>query len=282
MKIINSIIEIKNLSFESRKQGLSVGLVPTMGFLHEGHLNLFRQCRKENEVTIASIFVNPIQFGPNEDLDSYPSDLDGDQKKLAAEGVDFLFMPKRDEFYQKGFKTSVIVNEISKRLCGQSRPILFNGVTTVVLKLFNIIQPQKAYFGEKDWQQLEIISTMARDLNLDVEIMRIPIIREEDGLAMSSRNAYLSEPERQSALSLNKGLLKAKSLVLQGEFDATLIKKEIESIISKEPVTEIDYISVCDPITFLEQKKINHKTLIALAVKVGTARLIDNCLVERN
>ncbi len=282
MEIINSIEEMKARSLEAIKKGMSIGFTPTMGFLHDGHLSLFRKCRRENDIVIASIFVNPIQFGPNEDLGKYPKDLEGDKAKLTSEQVDILFLPNQDELYPEEFKTTVTIRKISDKLCGQSRPTLFDGAATVVLKLLNIVRPQKAYFGEKDWQQLEVISTMVKDLNLDTEIMRVPIVRENDGLAMSSRNSYLSELERKSALSLNKALERAKSLVLQGVNDAVLIKKEIETIISKEPVTQIDYISVCNPSTFIEQRKIDQKILIALAVKVGAARLIDNCIVEKN
>ncbi len=282
MEIINSIKEMNAKSIEALKKGISIGFAPTMGFLHEGHLSLFKRCRKENDLVVASIFVNPIQFGANEDLSQYPKDLDGDRAKLESEDVDILFLPNQEELYPVGFKTKVTVGNISEKLCGQSRPALFDGAATIVLKLLNIIRPQKAYFGEKDWQQLEVISTMVKDLNLDIEVVRVPIVRESDGLAMSSRNSYLSELERKSALSLNKALQRAKSLVLQGENDAILIKKEMEMIISNEPVTKIDYISVCDPSTFVEKRKINQKTLIALAVQVGTARLIDNCIVERN
>ncbi len=281
METISSIQEMNARSLEALKRGISIGFAPTMGFLHEGHLSLFKRCREENDLVVASIFVNPIQFGPNEDLARYPKDLEGDKAKLESEDVDILFLPDQDELYPSGFKTKVTVGKISEKLCGQSRPALFDGAATIVLKLLNIIRPQKAYFGEKDWQQLEVISTMVKDLNLDTEIERVPIFRENDGLAMSSRNSYLSELERKSALSLNKALTKAKSLVLQGENDAVLIKKEIETIISSEPATKIDYISVCDPSTFVEQREINQKTLIALAVNVGAARLIDNCIVER-
>ncbi len=282
MEIISSIQEMKARSLDALKKGISIGFAPTMGYLHEGHLSLFKKCRAENDLVIASIFVNPIQFGPQEDLVKYPKDLEGDKKKLASEGVDILFLPSQDDLYPKDFKTVVNIGEISEKLCGQSRPTLFKGAATVVLKLLNIVQPQKAYFGEKDWQQLEVISTMVRDLNLDIEIVRVPIVRENDGLAMSSRNSYLSELERKSALSINKALQKAQSLVSQGENDAILIKKEIETIICREPVNKIDYISVCDPSTFVEQRTIDQKTLIALAVKVGAARLIDNCIVEKN
>ena len=282
MEIIKSIKDMNERSIKAFKKGISIGFTPTMGFLHDGHLNLFKECRKENDLVIASIFVNPIQFIPSEDLEKYPKDLEGDKAKLVSENVDILFLPNKNELYPEGFKTAVNVGKISEKLCGQSRPMLFNGVATVVLKLLNIIRPQKAYFGEKDWQQLEVISTMVKDLNLDIEIMRFPIIRENDGLAMSSRNSYLSELERKSALSLNRALQRAKTLISLGENDADLIKKEMETIISREPVTKIDYISVCDPSTFVEQRKINQKILIALAVKIGAARLIDNCIVEKN
>ena len=225
--------------------------------------------------------MNPIQFAPSEDFSVYPRDLKGDKSKLAAEGVDVLFLPNQSDLYPEGFKTSINVGEISDKLCGQSRPILFRGAATIVLKLLNIIQPQKVYFGEKDWQQIEVVSTMVKDLNLDIEIVRIPIVREIDGLAMSSRNLYLSKLERKSALSISKALKKAKSLILKGENDTVLIKKVIESIITEEPINKIDYVAICDPSSLIEQKKINKKSLIALAVHVGTARLIDNCLVEK-
>ena len=260
--------------------GTSVGFVPTMGHLHEGHMSLVKQSLSTCDHTVVSIFVNPIQFSPNEDLDVYPHDLEGDIEKLESAGVDVLFQPHRETIYPEGFKTYVQVDEITNHLCGKSRPGLFKGVATVVLKLFNIVRPQHVFFGEKDWQQLAVIETMVRDLNLSISVHRVPLVRESDGLAMSSRNRNLSTEERQKALSLSRSLEDAKKKIRQGTTATSQLKQSIKDIITAESGMRIDYISICDPSSLQEIDEVKGRTLIALAVKIGSSRLIDNCIVE--
>jgi len=260
--------------------GTSVGFVPTMGYLHEGHMNLVKKSLSTCDHTVVSIFVNPIQFSPNEDLDVYPHDLEGDIEKLESAGVDVLFQPHREIIYPEGFKTYVQVDEITNHLCGKSRPGLFKGVATVVLKLFNIVRPQHVFFGEKDWQQLAVIETMVRDLNLSISVHRVPLVRESDGLAMSSRNSNLSTEERQKALSLSRSLEDAKKKIRQGTRATSQLKQNIKDIITAESGMRIDYISICDPSSLQEIDEVKGRTLIALAVKIGSSRLIDNCIVE--
>jgi pantoate--beta-alanine ligase len=260
--------------------GTSVGFVPTMGHLHEGHMSLVKQSLSTCDHTVVSIFVNPIQFSPNEDLDVYPHDLDGDIEKLESAGVDVLFQPHRETIYPEGFKTYVQVDEITNHLCGKSRPGLFKGVATVVLKLFNIVRPQHVFFGEKDWQQLAVIETMVRDLNLDISVHRVPLVREPDGLAMSSRNLNLSAEDRQKALSLSRSLEDAKEKIRQGTTAASQLKQSMKDRITAESGMQIDYISICDPISLQEIEEVKGRTLIALAVKIGSSRLIDNCIVK--
>ncbi len=281
MEILRTIEEMKAWSRKVREDGQTLGLVPTMGYLHEGHLSLARKSISACDRTVVSIFVNPQQFGPDEDLDNYPRALETDQRTLEPLGVDALFLPTADDMYPEGFQTYVHVEEITEKLCGKSRRELFRGVTTIVLKLFNIVQPHSAFFGEKDRQQLEVIRKMADDLNLDIEIVGLPIIREADGLAMSSRNQYLGETERKTATSLHEALQQAQQLVAQGESSAATIRARMRTIIEREGQAEVDYISVCDPNRFEELKVIRGKAMIALAVHVGKARLIDNCLIER-
>ena len=280
MKIIESIEAMKNRSRQVREERQTIGFVPTMGCLHEGHLSLVRRSIETCDFTVVSIFINPTQFGENEDLDTYPQSLEEDRKQLQAFEVDALFLPTRERMYPEGFKTFTTVEDITTRLCGKSRPSFFRSVTTIVLKLINIVQPHQAFFGEKDRQQLEVIRTLVRDLNLDIEILGLPIVRESDGLAMSSRNLYLSDKERQSARSLCKSLETAKTMVETGELSTQKIKQEMQKIILQEPNTRIDYISFCDLATFADRNSINGTTLIALAVHVGNSRLIDNCIVE--
>jgi pantoate--beta-alanine ligase len=260
--------------------GTSVGFVPTMGYLHEGHMSLINNSLSTCDHTVVSIFVNPIQFGTNEDFDIYPHDLEGDIKKLESAGIDVLFQPKLETIYPKEFKTYVQVDEITDQLCGKSRPGLFKGVATIVLKLFNIVRPQHVFFGEKDWQQLAVIETMVRDLNLDIAVHRVPLVREPDGLAMSSRNRNLSVEERQKALSLSRALEDAKNKIRQGTKATNQLKQSIKDRITAESGTQIDYISICDPVSLQEREEVNGRTLIALAVKIGLSRLIDNCIVE--
>ena len=281
MQIIKTIEDMKILSRKIRSEGKTVGLVPTMGYLHKGHLSLVSRSKKTCGFTVVSVFINPKQFTKNEDLDVYPSSLEKDQKQLENLKVDVLFLPQQETIYPEGFKTNINVEEITNRLCGISRPRFFRGVATIVLKLFNIVHPNKAFFGEKDRQQLEVIRTMTRDLNLDIEIESLPLIRERDGLAMSSRNCYLTELERRSALSLNRALKVAQAMVENGESSSENIKREMRNLILKEPHTRIDYISVCDAETFADRERVSGKAVIALAVHVGRARLIDNCIVEK-
>lgn len=280
MKILNSIQEMKAWSRKAQDNGKTIGFVPTMGYLHEGHFSLVRKSLSTCDSTVASIFINPEQFGPGEDLDAYPVDMEADRKSLESLGIDVLFYPGRREIYPPGYKTYVRVENITTRLCGKSRPGFFQGVTTVVLKLFNIIQPHTAFFGEKDWQQLTVIKTMVRDLDMDISIVGMPIVRDADGLAVSSRNKYLNAEERESALSLSRALGKARDSIVNGERSSGRIRTEITKIVEKEKANRVDYISLCDPENFEEKEKAQGKTLIALAVHVGNARLIDNCLVE--
>ena len=275
--VVSTIDEIKKLTDAFR--GGTLGLVPTMGYLHDGHMNLVKQSLNKCDHTVVSIFINPRQFSPSEDLDIYPNNLSGDIEKLESIGVDVLFYPNRDTIYPEGFKTNIQVDGITQHLCGKSRPELFKGVATVVLKLFNIVRPQHAFFGEKDWQQLAVIETMTRDLNIDVHIHRVPLIREPDGLAMSSRNSNLSPEERKKALSLSRSLNDSKEKINRGITSSKQLRQNIKSIIAAESGTQIDYISICDPISLEEKEEVKGRTLIALAVKIGPARLIDNCII---
>jgi pantoate--beta-alanine ligase len=281
MEILKTLDEMKAWSRKVRKDGQTLGLVPTMGYLHAGHLSLVRKSMSVCDHTVVSIFVNPTQFGPNEDLDTYPRHLEADQHELEQLGVDALFLPTADDMYPEGFQTYVHVEEITDKLCGKSRRELFRGVTTIVLKLLNIVQPHSAFFGEKDRQQLEVIRKMVGDLNLDVEIVGLPIVREPDGLAMSSRNKYLGKAERKTAQSLHEALQQAQQLVAQGECSVATLRSRMRNIIEREGQAQVDYISVCDPQQFEELEEIRGKAMIALAVHVGKARLIDNCLIER-
>jgi len=281
MKILKTLDEMKAWSRNMRSEGKSLGLVPTMGYLHEGHLSLARKSISTCDLTVVSIFVNPKQFGPSEDLETYPRDLESDRRELEQLGVNALFLPAAGDMYPGGFQTYVHVEEITNKLCGESRRELFRGVTTLVLKLFNIVQPHSAFFGEKDRQQLEVIRKMADDLNLDTQIVGLPIIRESDGLAMSSRNQYLGKIERKTAKSLHEALQQAQQLVAQGESSVATIRSRMRTIIEREGQAQVDYISVCDPKRFEELEEIQGKAMIALAVHVGKARLIDNCLIER-
>ncbi|MEE8260737.1 MAG: pantoate--beta-alanine ligase [Nitrospinaceae bacterium] len=281
MKVLKTLDEMKAWSRKAREDGQTLGLVPTMGYLHAGHLSLARQSLSTCDQTVASIFVNPKQFGPHEDLDTYPHDLEADRRELEQLGVDALFLPTADDMYPKGFQTYIHVEEITDKLCGKSRREFFRGVTTIVLKLFHIVQPHSAFFGEKDRQQLEVIRKMVHDLNLDIDIVGLPIIREPDGLAMSSRNQYLGKAERKTAQSLHEALQQAQQLVAQGESSVATLRSRMRNIIEREGQAQVDYISVCDPQRFEELEEIQGKAIIALAVHVGKARLIDNCLIEK-
>jgi pantoate--beta-alanine ligase len=276
MKAITSIKEMKDWSQITRSSSKKIGFIATMGYLHQGHLSLIKCSVAECDTTVVSIFVNPIQFNPDEDFDSYPRNIESDKKVLQAAGIDVLFTPKKEDLYPKTFQTFVAVEDKTSYLCGASRPGFFRGVTTVILKLFNIVNPNIAYFGEKDWQQLEVVRTMIHDLNMDVSIVGKPIVRDKDGLAMSSRNCYLSEEDRASALTISQALESAQALVIKGERSSKNIRSKIRKIIEQKEGTEVDYISICDPESFLEQTEIHTKVLVALAVRVGNTRLIDN------
>ena len=278
--LVKSIDEMKQIVKKLKQEDKSIGFVPTMGYLHEGHISLMRCSKKNNDITVVSIFVNPIQFGVNEDLDRYPRDLERDLQICKKEGVDYVFHPSVEEMYPEGFSTYVIVKGLTERLCGAYRPGHFKGVTTVVNKLFNIVQPDRAYFGEKDYQQLKVIQRMVKDLNMNVQVIGCPIVREPDGLAMSSRNKYLSPEERKAALSLSKALFKAKELFESGETDINKIRKEMEKIILSHPeIKEIQYIEFVDAETLEPKEKLEKGTVIALAVFIGNTRLIDNIKV---
>jgi len=264
-----------------RAAGRTIALVPTMGFLHEGHLELMRAGKQHADKLIISIFVNPTQFGPGEDLDQYPRDMDGDLQKARGVGVDIVFMPPVEEMYPDRFQSRVHVENLPQHLCGLSRPGHFDGVTTVVAKLFNITKPHLAVFGQKDYQQLAIISRMVMDLNMDVRILGVPTVREPDGLAMSSRNSYLSPEERRSSLCLKKSIDLAREMFHGGEDRAHAIADAVRSLILSHPFTDIDYVALCDPITLDDLDVLTEEALLALAVRVGKTRLIDNCLLRR-
>jgi len=254
----------------------SLGLVPTMGYLHDGHLSLVDRARRENATVAASLFVNPTQFGPSEDLSRYPRDLDRDRALLEARGCDLLFAPARDEMYPKGFDTFVDVGSISAPLEGERRPGHFRGVATVVLKLFDIVQPQRAYFGQKDAQQLAVLRRMVRDLDVPVEIVGCPIVREADGLAMSSRNSYLRPAERRAATVLYRALCAARDLWTSGERDAETLRVRMRAVLDAEPLARTDYVSVADAENLQELARIEGPALLSMAVFLGKTRLIDN------
>ncbi len=280
MKIIKTIPEMKAAISGHKSAGRTIGLVPTMGFLHEGHLSLVRAARKKADVTVVSIFVNPAQFGPREDLKTYPRDLNRDSVMLEKEGVDYVFHPEAGEMYPHGYKTYVEVRDLQEKLCGRSRPEHFRGVCTVVLKLFQIVGPDIAFFGQKDAQQAIILRKMVRDLSLDVRVEVMPIVREADGLAMSSRNTYLSPEERAAALVLAKSLEAAKRQIDHGERRAEVILDGMRAMIGQEPLARIDYIEAVDMEDLDPAKEIVKGTLIALAVFIGPTRLIDNIIIS--
>ena len=276
MKLVKTISEVKDTVKEWKKEGLSIGFVPTMGYLHEGHGSLITKARENNDRVVVSIFVNPMQFGENEDLDSYPRDIDKDSAYVEELGGDLIFNPEPSEMYNDGFCSYVDMSVLTEELCGLSRPVHFRGVCTVVNKLFNIVQPDRAYFGQKDAQQLAIIKRMVKDLNMNLEIIGCPIVREEDGLAKSSRNTYLNAEERKAALVLNKSLKLGKELLDSGCRDANEVRKVIIENIEKEPLAKIDYVKVVDGLTMQQVEKIEKEVLVAIAVYIGKTRLIDN------
>ena len=281
MEIIGSIQEMQNLSNSLRREGKRIAFVPTMGFLHAGHLSLMREAKKHADVLVTSIFVNPAQFGANEDLDAYPKSMEADLEKSKDIGVDVVFTPSNDQIYPDGYESYVTLETLPNHLCGLSRPVFFRGVTTVVTKLFNIVKPHVAVFGEKDFQQLAIIRRMVKDLNMDIEIIGGALVREPDGLAMSSRNSYLTDEQRTEGLRLSQSLTQAQAMVAAGETDPAAIHAMATAHIDACPMAKIDYISLCDPDTLEEVKTINGPTLMALAVVVGTTRLIDNTLLKK-
>lgn len=281
LKIVHTIREVREYVSQWKNEGLSVGFVPTMGYLHEGHQSLIKKSVEENDRTVVSIFVNPMQFAPTEDLESYPRDLNADAQVCEKTGADLIFNPEPEEMYKDGFCSFVDMIGPTAELCGNSRPIHFRGVCTVVSKLFNIVMPDKAYFGQKDAQQLAVIKRMVTDLNIPVEIIGCPIIREADGLAKSSRNTYLNEEERKAALILSKTVFMGQELIKGGLRNSkeliALMKKNIES----EPLAKIDYVEVVDFDDISIKDTISDNTLIAMAVYIGKTRLIDNFIVER-
>lgn len=279
MRIIDTVAGMQAFSREARKAGKTIALVPTMGFLHKGHASLMIEGRKRADVLVTSIFVNPAQFGPTEDFDAYPRDLEQDREVAESAGVDVIFAPKVSDMYPKGFQTYVSVEELTRPLCGTSRPGHFRGVTTVVAKLLNIVMPHTALFGKKDFQQLAVIRRMVAELNMDVEIVGMPIVREADGLAMSSRNAYLGPEERQHALCLSRALAGAQAMFRDGERSVAMLKEMVLRTIGEVSGAVIDYADFrdCDTLDVVETA--DGRTLIALAVKIGTTRLIDNCVL---
>lgn len=276
---LTKIKEVREELVKWRKDGQIIGFIPTMGYLHEGHLSLIKRA-EENDKIVVSIFVNPIQFGEGEDFEAYPRDLERDSRLCEEHRVDLLFYPQREELYPEDFATLVDMEGPAKGLCGLSRPTHFKGVCTVVTKLFHIITPHKAYFGQKDAQQLAVIQRMVKDLNIEVEIVGCPILREPDGLAMSSRNAYLSEKERRAAITLYQGLKEAENLFLKGERSSEIITSKITELMVREPLARIEYIKVVDPETMQRIDLIEKPVLIVLAVFIGKTRLIDNLICK--
>ena len=281
MEIITTVLQIQRWSDAARARGQRIGLVPTMGYLHAGHLSLVDEARQRADIVVTSIFVNPLQFGANEDLTRYPRSIERDTQLLSGAGTDVLFLPDMKEMYHEGFQTSVSVDRVTRGLCGASRPTHFQGVTTVVAKLFNLVKPHVAVFGQKDFQQLVAIRRMVTDLNFDIEIVGAPIVREADGLAMSSRNAYLSSAGRQAALCLSRALHAAAERVEHGETDTLRILGAARRVITDEPLAHLDYAALVDPDTLEEVTTVRAPALLALAAHIGKTRLIDNCVLRR-
>lgn len=280
MNIVKTISEVRNEVKNWRKQGLSVGLVPTMGYLHEGHKSLIDRACKENDKVVVSVFVNPKQFGPGEDLATYPRDIQRDAALCEDAGAALIFNPEPEEMYFDDFHTYVTMESLSDELCGKTRPIHFRGVCTVVSKLFHIVAPDRAYFGQKDAQQLAIIKRMVRDLNFDIEIVGCPIVREADGLAKSSRNTYLNPEERKAALVLSKAVGLGQELIQKGERNADVIVEKMKQLIEEEPLAKIDYVRAVDAISIQPVAEIKGTVLVAMAVYIGKTRLIDNFIYE--
>ncbi|MCD8045845.1 MAG: pantoate--beta-alanine ligase [Clostridiales bacterium] len=279
MKVVTTIDEVKKIVGAWKKEGLSIGFVPTMGFLHEGHGSLIERAR-ENDRVVVSIFVNPMQFGPSEDLASYPRDLEKDSAYCESLGADLIFHPEPEEMYKDGFSSYVDMTVLTEELCGLSRPTHFRGVCTVLTKLFNIVRPDRAYFGQKDAQQLAVVKHMVENLNMDLEIIGCPIVRETDGLAKSSRNTYLSAEERQAALILSKTIALGKKMVDEGVTDAVQLTEAMKANIETEPMARIDYVKAVDGRTMQQVTEVKAPLLVAIAVYIGKTRLIDNFIVE--
>jgi pantoate--beta-alanine ligase len=279
MQVFEKIKDFSNFIKELKAQKKTIGFVPTMGFLHEGHLSLMRHAKKVTDVVVVSIFVNPAQFGPKEDFNAYPRDMEGDKLKCLEAAVDILFIPSPSEIYPEGYLTYVNVEKITDVMCGASRSGHFRGVATIVAKFFNIVKPDKAFFGQKDYQQTVIIKRMAADLNMDVDIEALPTVRKPDGLAMSSRNSYLNEEERKAATCLHRSLMKAEEMIKSGEKVSLKIVDAMKEIINAEKFAKIDYITIADAETLEEAKTIDKKVVIALAVWIGKTRLIDNIVI---
>jgi pantoate--beta-alanine ligase len=280
MRLITSIKQMQELAEKLRRDGKIISFVPTMGYLHQGHLSLMEEGKKRGDILVISIFVNPTQFGVGEDYAVYPRDLERDKKLAESVGVDIVLTPSESEIYPKGYQTFVQVEEVTKNLCGISRPTHFRGVTTVVAKLFNIIKPHIAIFGEKDFQQLVTIRQMVRDLHYDIEIVGMPIYRENDGIAMSSRNTYLNPEERKAALCLYRSLKRASELFNSGEQKAGTIIREVRNIIEAEKIVNIEYIKICDTENLQDLTIVDREAVVALAVKIGVTRLIDNLVLK--
>lgn len=276
MELVTTVEEVRSRVKQWKKEGLTVGLVPTMGYLHDGHKILIDRAVKENDRVVVSDFVNPTQFGENEDLGSYPRDIERDSKLCEEAGAALIFHPAPEEMYAPDYCTFVDMNKLTDVLCGKTRPIHFSGVCSVVSKLFNIVAPDRAYFGQKDAQQLAVIRRMVRDLNFDIEIVGCPIVREPDGLALSSRNTYLNTEERKAALVLSQALKLGKDMMESGETDAVRIRKAMVEHIEKEPLARIDYVEIVDADSLESVQKIENKVLTAMAVYIGNTRLIDN------
>ncbi|PIV22896.1 MAG: pantoate--beta-alanine ligase [Deltaproteobacteria bacterium CG03_land_8_20_14_0_80_45_14] len=278
MEVIKTIKEMKEFSSQARRAGKTIAFVPTMGFFHDGHLSLMREGRRRCDLLIISLFVNPTQFGPNEDFKNYPRDFERDRKMAEEVGADVLFAPEASDMYPSNHQTIVRVEKVTQNLCGRSRPVHFQGVATVVLMLFEIVTPHAAIFGEKDYQQLVTIQQMVRDLHMRVEVVGMPTVREEDGLAMSSRNRYLLLEERKAALSLYRSLQKAKELLQKGERKAERILHEMKEIFQSEPLVKIDYVQICDAYSLQDVNQIEGDVVVALAAYLGKTRLIDNLI----
>ncbi|MBR6403244.1 MAG: pantoate--beta-alanine ligase [Eubacterium sp.] len=280
MAIVKTVDEVRKTVAEWRSKGETVGLVPTMGYLHAGHQSLIKKSVEQNDHTVVSVFVNPIQFGPNEDLEAYPRDLARDAELCETTGADMIFNPEPEEMYKDGFVSFVDMNGLTNHLCGLSRPVHFRGVCTVCTKLFNIVCPERAYFGQKDAQQLAVIKRMVKDLNMPLEIVGCPIVREEDGLAMSSRNTYMNADERKAALILSKSIKLGQKLIEDGERSAEVVRNKMTELLESEPMADVEYVNVVNNLTMEDIDKVEGDILVAIAVKINNkVRLIDNFMM---